>query len=521
MGRYLDIIEVSQKQAYIFASNSLRNNIECSENIVRVTSSEYFSEVCGDAYSEEDNFVFSGGGHTVLSFSERDDAKNFNSILTRKVMEDFPGMELFVCVMKYEESKNVGENIKELTKSLEKKKSIRRNSFRQETFGIERENGDENVEITENSKSSGRSIAVRVPGGYMPVYKFEDLGGDKGDSSFVAIVHIDGNGMGARVNALYEQLNNETNSIDEYLKKVKMFSDCIDEDFKTAYKEMTEEVANAIELGKLDDLRLKDKNGKRFPVRDIIMSGDDVCFVSEGRIGIECARIFIEKLRTKVNAVDKKGYEACGGIAIVHSKYPFFRAYELAESLCSNAKRFGAALEQCFGNTTEGKMNGADISSIDWHISFGELKDSVGQIRRDYQTADGKHLELRPYIIGGNEEKAKNEKIRRYENIRKLLLVLNDKKERKQAYARGTIKQIRPILTQGELEVQKYLKFHKIDIICRESYYGIFEPFDLDMIGKGVSQEGKVFIKTADGEDRSILFDAIEIMDEWLPIGED
>ena len=35
-----------------------------------------------------------------------------------------------------------------------------------------------------------------VPEGYVMPYKLEELGVSKDDSSFVAIVHIDGNGMG-------------------------------------------------------------------------------------------------------------------------------------------------------------------------------------------------------------------------------------------------------------------------------------------------------------------------------------
>lgn len=66
-----------------------------------------------------------------------------------------------------------------------------------------------------------------------------------------------------------------------------------------------------------------------FPVRNIILAGDDVCFVTEGRIGVECARIFLEKIWGKVNSVDNKNYSACAGVAIVHQKYPFIRHISL------------------------------------------------------------------------------------------------------------------------------------------------------------------------------------------------
>ena len=60
MGRYLDIIEVSQKQAYIFSSNHLKDNVLNSATIAYITSSEYFTEVVKDEkmYSESKNMVY-------------------------------------------------------------------------------------------------------------------------------------------------------------------------------------------------------------------------------------------------------------------------------------------------------------------------------------------------------------------------------------------------------------------------------------------------------------------------------
>ena len=46
MDRYLDIVEVSQKQAYIFSSNHLKDNVLNSATIAYITSSEYFTEAC-------------------------------------------------------------------------------------------------------------------------------------------------------------------------------------------------------------------------------------------------------------------------------------------------------------------------------------------------------------------------------------------------------------------------------------------------------------------------------------------
>ena len=77
--RQLMILEVSQKQAYIFESTKLRDNVERSEEICWVTDPDYFKAVAersGLVFDKEKNLVYSGGGHTVLEFADKESAKN-------------------------------------------------------------------------------------------------------------------------------------------------------------------------------------------------------------------------------------------------------------------------------------------------------------------------------------------------------------------------------------------------------------------------------------------------------------
>ena len=57
--KYLAILEVSQKQAFIFFSNKLKENVINSAIIAWVTSSFFFETITGDPaiYSEEKNLV--------------------------------------------------------------------------------------------------------------------------------------------------------------------------------------------------------------------------------------------------------------------------------------------------------------------------------------------------------------------------------------------------------------------------------------------------------------------------------
>lgn len=224
--------------------------------------------------------------------------------------------------------------------------------------------------------------------------------------------------MGKRVEGIRKK--NEGKSWTEYKQVLNEFSHGVDEDFKSAFREMMDRIAANLTGKAGEELNLKENY---FPVRKIILAGDDVCFVTEGRIGLEAARIFIEQLSSKINKADKKGYTACAGVAVVHQKYPFYKAYELAELLCSNAKRLVASYQE----------NG-EASAVDWHIEFGELADSIEVLRQAYITLDGNHLELRPYLISAEKGIWEKEKIRRYEIFRKLITALQREEI---AYARG------------------------------------------------------------------------------------
>lgn len=94
--RYLTILEVSQKQAYIFQSNELKKNILNSAVIAWIMDAAYLEETAGDKelFNQEENLVYSGGGHTVLEFPTQEQAVGFVKIITKAIRENYPGIEV-------------------------------------------------------------------------------------------------------------------------------------------------------------------------------------------------------------------------------------------------------------------------------------------------------------------------------------------------------------------------------------------------------------------------------------------
>lgn len=503
------ILEVSQKQAYIFESTKLRENVERSDEICWVTDTEYFKQTAqhsGLSFDREKNLVYSGGGHTVLEFPDREAAEKFAYAVSARVRREFPELEYFIKTLEYDENLTPGENLFRLSQALEKKKSVRAASFHQGSFGVEEKDTElrrAKVFVKMSDPIERKPEKEYMPDGFSMPFKLEDLGVSKDNSSFVAIVHIDGNGMGKRVENLRK--DSESQPWEEYKKTLRSFSDAIDSDFKTAFRGMLDEIG-----GQVSELIEKGLNLKShmFPVRKLILAGDDVCFVTEGRIGLEAARIFIEKLSALENAVDHKHYTACAGVAIVHQKYPFYKAYELSEMLCSNAKRFLASFDD------QVKDAGTKGCAIDWHIEFGEIIDDLSDMRQKYETADGGTLELRPYLLSAEPELWEKEKTRRYSAFRKLVALLQNEKE---VYARGKIKELRGVLKEGEKATEYYLQSSLMDILDMD----IFEDKNISeqtrQIGTGKGLERRVFVEVG-GKKHSLYFDAIEVLDTFISL---
>lgn len=513
MDRYLAILEVSQKQAYIFASNKVKDNIVNSAIIAYVLGEKYIEEVLSKlGYDKEKNMVYSGGGHTILEFSDIELGKSMVKELTEQIYRNFDGLEVFATIKQYIEGKSVGDNLTDLVKQLEKKKSVRRSAFKRGSYGIEQQDTNtlkskcvdpdskEKLKVKEIENKEAKSF---YPEKFKPAYEFEKLGGKKNDSNFIAVVHIDGNGMGKRVEALYDKL--ESVSWDEAKKRLYSFSKCIDNDFKDAYREMADEIAKKLTDKEVcKELELTENY---FPVRHIITAGDDICFVTEGRIGIECARIFIEKLAKKTNAEDKNGYTACAGVCIVHCKYPFFRAYELAEMLCSNAKAYGAEISP--------EDNGSGISSVDWHVEFGELQDSLAEIRKEYVVGDGTELELRPYVIKVSDEN-KWKEINEYKKYKNFKNTINSIQNCEKEYGIGKVKGLRAALKQGETSVKNYMHFYKMNDFISDYTYRDFN-LDKDRLFTGAKLEIPAYIELGEKK-HSVIFDAIELMDTYISL---
>ncbi len=486
-------LEVASKQNYIFSTKSLAENASRSAQIAYVTSSAFFPAVAQPYYEEGENLVYAGGGHTVLQFQSSQEASNFAKAVSLASFREQNGLQLFVKQVPYDVTKTPSQNLFALSQALEKKKNLRLSSLGQVTLGIE---GAvlEDSQDTKSRKKGKVPPVVSAPKGWHYPQDFEALSHAlQGEyhNHFLAVIHIDGNAMGKRVEAVNKLYGGE--AWETYRKKLQIFSQSIQKDFQDAFAEMMEILCESNEKNLKETL----------PLRPVILAGDDVCFVADGRIGLECARVYLEQLAKKTNQIDGIAYASCAGVALVHLKFPFFRAYQLSEQLCDNGKKYGASLNP------DGK-----ISAIDWHMEFGQMKNNLGEIRQDYETEDGKQLELRPLVhldeSGVPFPTTHKRSYAFFVNMTKEL-------QKQDRVARGKLKEFRTALAQGEVESQFFLTQRQAGNLQDHLFEALHGENSWKEAYKKLFQENesldRYLFDMESTPARSLYFDAIEMMD--------
>ena len=120
----------SRKQDYIFSEKKLIENVNRSRDIAYVTSNEFFKTVAKGSYNETDNYVYAGGGHTIVEYPDKESADRFARVITLYVLEHYPGLEIFAKGIEYDDQDKEKKNEKEtaseaflrLTQELENEK---------------------------------------------------------------------------------------------------------------------------------------------------------------------------------------------------------------------------------------------------------------------------------------------------------------------------------------------------------------------------------------------------------------
>ena len=493
------VLDTTGIQSYIFGSNRLRENIgasylvsQATDNWAREALEKLKDQIKQEVYAfnpkkhqpeakpriEDDGLaaelVYAGGGNTVLLFSDKQYALQFTQILSKRILEEAPGINLVAVHKEFDwDNQSLYEVVQDLMKNdLDAKKRSRMPSAPLLGLGVtatcrstqlvaigmsEKFEDDEPYLISREIQKkldavrfANRQLRERLLNTTSEIYDFplrtDYMGRSEGDSSYVAVIHADGNNMGKRFQKFGKDKCNR-----DYIIDMRKLSHSVNQAGITALKNVVEILVKSIEVNKEGKRKVKGQfeiKDNYLPFRPLVYGGDDVTFVCDGRLGLELATIYLEELE-KQQIADGKSIKACAGICVVKTHYPFARAYELSEDLCRKAKGFVKDESKKFAKE--------DFSALDWHLAASGLIGSISEIRqREYEVPAGSLL-MRPISL----KKERDSDWRTWEGFTKVVQHFNEDDDWKGR--RNKVIALREVLRQGIKATQEFLRNYRLE----------------------------------------------------------
>jgi len=490
------MLEAIGIQEYIFGSNDLGQNIGASENVARATGEWIFEtldelalthnvskngnhyEVNAETgqYSITDQsvlaqqvqaeIVYAGVGNALVLFADATMATRLSERLTRRILLDAPGLQVVTAQHTARETDVLSAVVADLRRALAKRKAdpvpvtplgglgVTAACAYTGLPAVGRDDEGQLISAVVRGKLNGRApgekrlerILPRVKqAGLEFVYDFDQFG-KKGESSYIAVIHTDGNGMGKRIENISQAYNRPEQNA-QFIRALREWSRTVSTATTRALQTTVDALlfaADSKEVGK--SVFTPDESRLRF--RPIVFGGDDVTFVCEGRLGLSSAAKYLAELHKQILA-DKNPFYARAGVAVVKTHFPFSRAYDLATALGASAKRYIAKRQ-------EPPHNEPDATALDWHFAVSGLVLDLNQIRAREYTVPAGSLLMRPLRINDPDR----DPAHAWTTFTRLVKTFQEDKD--WAGRRNQIKSLREALRAGSAATEQFLRAHEL-----------------------------------------------------------
>jgi len=454
------LIDIVSIQEYVFSSNKLRENIGASflvdkiyecvlKETLKVTfgrdidvnewksNPEHVRIIQGN---DEVEIGYIGGGNALVLFKDKDKTIEFIKNYTKLLLVKTPGLKTAFGIRDDFDLYNFKESMEDLHEELRKNKNEYFPNVTLPKYGFTLDCPRTNESAEPFKDNDGKFISSVAYAKLNSsdkakdemIFKIKDILNDEytltddieklsqqEGKDYIAIVYIDGNKMS-------EKFANCENII-EY----RNLSISVKKVTKTAFKEMIKKLISEIKNNKI---KLSKKNEKILPIRPIVLGGDDITFISDGRLGVWLAETFIKEF-TNQRIDNEFDLSACGGVSIVKTKYPFYRAYKLAEDLIDIAKQ---------------ESRKKDDSHIDFFIFSSGCNGNLEDIlNKQLSTVNGK-LHFGPYIVDSTNDNKKA-----IDNLKNIIKEFNN-------IPKNKLMKLREMLFEDKNNAKTYLKELKV-----------------------------------------------------------
>lgn len=545
----LSVIDVSGIQGYIFGSNRLRDNIGASHLVGRVTTDwleaalpqphNFDGARIGSATLDSDptlqaEVVYSGGGNMVLLVRGRNEdaalatAKQIVAQLSRTLLACAPGLEIVVAHRVFDPANDSiggqGGVYDQLFRQLDaaKRRAPASNPLgglgvtRQcastglpavERFDYAPRTRDDRPDIQPLSapararvdfatiQDSERAMreTLAIPEEWRIPRDLDELGRSRGEESYIAVVHADGNGLGQR---FLEVLKPFTTADDNRacLDALRALSRAVEQAGSDAFKSTVQAMIATLNganptrddpLGRLIHELRPGRGETPLPLRPLIFGGDDVTFVCDGRLGLGMAARYLSEFEQAAAALPGGPAHACAGVAVVKSHYPFARAYQLSVELCAGAK-------------AQARVHG-DQPVLDWQFATTGISGSLEVLRKRGYLAQPGDLTMRPVTL---DEPLNGFGWRHWKNVTALIAAFSDER----SWPTSKLAALREGLRNGPNAVKEW----------RTRFWQNMELPELAHVSDTGARRSLVETGWAGG--RCGYFDAIEALDFFIEL---
>lgn len=485
MANYLYGASCQGIQSFIFETDKLREIVGGSELVEQLCTSFFDNILAKHGIDDpaDSNKITGAAGNIRYVFENQADAEKIVREFPLRVAKKAPGITISQAVIRLS-----GDLNKKVINELENKLRVQRNrpqrpfdlgfiatqrcrrTARPAVKFVKEGTLDRAlVEKLDASNPSTRTLLEKLVPDVLESkadcipFEMEEMV-DRRKSGWLAVIHADGNNLGKIIQGIAKSLE---------MRKDPSKS------VKAAYREFStnlDKATVAAAQSSFGKIILKDdyinKSGK-FPIRPIVIGGDDLTVICRADLAIKFTKVFLTEFqrqtKDKLSNLAAKyklddlvnGLTACAGIAFVKPKYPFHYAADLAEELCGQAKKI-SKLEP--GNVP---------ASLAFYKVRSTFVDSFAETSKREARAGDISLEYGPYAVDDGtsmptvDELLKKVKILKKEDspassLREWISVLyRDSNEAKQVLQR--IRQISPRYSQ-KLNLVNAIRYNKTPV---------------------------------------------------------
>lgn len=393
-------------QQFIFQTNTLKDIVGASELVEQICTSKFENLLKKIGVEKRVTPLINAAGNIKCEFENEEDCAKVVRLFPKCVLEAAPGITISQAVVKYDKG-SYEDAVYSLEEALRKQRNQPMQSTTIGLMGIHRsrttglpaveinKDGEYLDEATQKKREATKIIQLCRTAFDDETLRYENVAIDPEEMTYkndwVAVIHADGNGLGQVVQKVGKERED-----------FRKFSQNLDK----ATKKAAVEAYNAVR-------RLWEK--KKIPIRPIVLGGDDFTVICRADIALEYATAFMkhfeEQTREKVGEIltkygvftegDKTDcLTACAGISYVKSSYPFYYAYELAESLCAEAKKDAKK------DLKRGELAPSCLMFHKVQDSF--VEDYAEIVKRELTVKDDFSFKFGPYYLNEKDAKAKD-----------------------------------------------------------------------------------------------------------------